>query len=140
MLVIGSVVIRVDNLANQITFWSNALDYAVRDPVDDDFALLHPRHGGGPNVSLDAHPSERTLPPRIHLDLYAQDQHAEASRLRELGARDVPWDRRPPDADYLIMEDPEGNRFCVIDAASWPGWTRLGVHSDREPTSGEPRG
>ncbi len=123
MLVIGSVVIRVDDLPSQIKFWCGALDYTVRHPVGDDFALLHPRHGGGPNVSLDAHSSERTLPPRIHLDLYAQDQYAEVSRLRDLGAREVHWDRQPPDADYIIMEDPEGNRFCVIDAASWPGWT-----------------
>ena len=36
-------------------------------------------------------------------------------RLTGLGASRVEWDRRPPDADYVIMEDPEGNRFCVID-------------------------
>ena len=23
--------------------------------------------------------------------------------------------KRPPDADYIILADPEGNRFCVID-------------------------
>jgi catechol 2,3-dioxygenase-like lactoylglutathione lyase family enzyme len=126
MLVIGSVGIRVGNLDAQIQFWSNALNYAVREPVSDDFALLHPQDGRGPNVSLDAHPSDRILPPRIHLDLYAKDQLAEAARLRELGARDVPWERRPPDADYIIMEDPEGNRFCVIDAADWPGWVVSG--------------
>jgi hypothetical protein len=28
----------------------------------------------------------------------------------------VHWDKRPPDADYVILEDPEGNRFCVVDA------------------------
>ena len=27
------------------------------------------------------------------------------------------WDKRPPGADYVILADPEGNRFCVIDAA-----------------------
>ncbi|MET3808795.1 catechol-2,3-dioxygenase [Nakamurella sp. UYEF19] len=122
MLVIGSVVIRVGNLGAQIQFWSNALNYAVREPVSVEFALLHPRDCRGPNVSLDAHPSDRILPPRIHLDLYAQDQLAETARLRELGARDVQWDRQPADADYIIMEDPEGNRFCVIDAEDWPGW------------------
>lgn len=122
MLVIGSIVIRVVNLMDQVQFWSSALGYAVREPIGDDFALLHPRRGGGPNLSLDAHRSDRVLPPRIHLDLYAQDQAAEVARLRELGARDVQWDRRPPDADYIIMEDPEGNRFCVIDAADWTGW------------------
>ena len=34
-----------------------------------------------------------------------------------LGATEVHWDKRPPDADYIILADPEGNRFCVIDAA-----------------------
>ena len=24
-------------------------------------------------------------------------------------------DKRPVDADYIILADPEGNRFCVID-------------------------
>ena len=123
MLVVGSIVLRVSDLARQIAFWSQALDYAAREPIDDDFALLHPRTGVGPNVSLDAHASERTVPPRIHLDLYAEDQDAEVRRLTDLGARVVHWDRRPADADYIILEDPEGNRFCVIDAAGWPGWS-----------------
>lgn len=123
MLVVGSIVIRVQDLEAQIAFWSAALDYAVREPVDVDFALLHDPARLGPSVSLDAHPSERVLPPRIHLDLYADDQATEVARLTGLGAREVHWDRRPPDADYLIMEDPEGNRFCVIDAADWSGWT-----------------
>ncbi|WP_317983415.1 VOC family protein [Microbacterium hominis] len=69
-------------------------------------------------------PSRRraSRPPRIHLDLYAQDQDAEVARLESLGARRVVWDRQPADADYVIMEDPEGNRFCVVDAAEWSGW------------------
>ncbi len=122
MLVIGSIVIRVADLPAQITFWTEVLGYAVREPVDEDFALLYPPDGQGPYVSLDARPSERVLPPRVHLDLYAQDQLAEVERLAGLGARRVDWSRRPEDADYLIMEDPEGNRFCVVDAAQWSGW------------------
>jgi hypothetical protein len=31
------------------------------------------------------------------------------------GATEVHWDKRPPDADYVILADPEGNRFCVVD-------------------------
>lgn len=124
MLVIGSVVLRVRDLAAQTAFWCAALHYVPRDPADEDFVLLHPPDGRGPNVSLDASPSERILPPRIHLDLYAEDQAAEVERLEALGARPVHWEGRPDDADYLIMEDPEGNRFCVIDAAEWDGWAR----------------
>jgi catechol 2,3-dioxygenase-like lactoylglutathione lyase family enzyme len=123
MLIVGSIVIRVDDLDAQIAFWTAALDYVPREPVDDDFALLKPRSGTGVSVSLDAVPAPRTLPPRIHLDLYAEDQEAEVARLTALGAREVPWDKKPADADYVIMEDPEGHRFCVIDAAEWSGWT-----------------
>lgn len=126
MLVVGSVVIRVSDLDGQLAFWTAALDYVPREPIGDDFALLHPRDGAGVSVSLDAVPSPRVLPPRIHLDLYADDQDAEVSRLESLGARRVHWDRQPADSDYVIMEDPEGNRFCVIDAADWRGWAARG--------------
>lgn len=113
----GSVVIRVHDLARQRRFWTEALDYVAREPAAEDFVILRPRSGAGTSVSLDAVPSPRALPPRIHLDLYADDQAAEVERLRALGATDVHWDKRPADADYVIMEDPEGNRFCVVDAS-----------------------
>lgn len=122
MLIVGSIVIRVDDVEAQARFWAQALDYVVREPHDDGFVVLRPRAGAGPNVSLDAARSQRHLPPRIHLDLYAQDQRAEVQRLMSLGATEVHWDGRPADADYVIMEDPEGNRFCVIDSAEWDGW------------------
>ena len=115
MLRVGSVVIRVEDLELQKAFWSAALDYVPRDGDDDDFALLRPRNGIGPNVSLDRSRSRLQIPPRIHLDLYAADQAAEVTRLVDLGATEVHWEGRPPDADYVILADPEGNRFCVID-------------------------
>ena len=115
MISIGSIVIRVDDLERQKAFWTAALDYVPREGDDDDFALLRPRNGTGPNVSLDRVRSALQIPPRIHLDLYADDQAVEVKRLIGLGATEVHWDRRPPDADYVILADPEGNRFCVVD-------------------------
>lgn len=119
MLIVGSIVIRVDDLERQTAFWTAALDYVPRGADDGDnegFALLRPRAGDGPNVSLDRMRSTLTIPPRIHLDLYADDRAAEVARLIGLGATEVQWDNRPADADYVILADPEGNRFCVIDA------------------------
>jgi hypothetical protein len=66
-------------------------------------------------VSLDRVRSTLNIPPRIHLDLYTDEQAHEVERLKGLGATEVHWDKRPADADYVIMADPEGNRFCVID-------------------------
>ncbi len=118
MVRVGSIVIRVDDLQRQAAFWAAALDYVPREEAsDDDFVLLHPRDGIGPNVSLDQVRSTVQVPPRIHLDLYAEDQAGEVARLIALGATEVHWDKRPPDADYVILADPEGNRFCVVDAS-----------------------
>ena len=112
---VGSIVLRVRDLARQTAFWTSALDYLPREVPSDDFVLLRPRNGVGPNLSLDLHHSELQPPPRIHLDLYTADQSGEVERLMGLGATAVVWDKRPSDADYVILADPEGNRFCVVD-------------------------
>ncbi len=116
MIRVGSIVLRVDDLRRQVEFWTAALHYAPREGDGDDFALLRPQDGVGPNLSLDRVRSKLQIPPRIHLDLYAEDQGGEVERLKALGATEIHWDRRPPDADYVILADPEGNRFCVVDA------------------------
>ena len=118
MLRVGSVVIRVDDLERQLAFWTAALDYIAREGDADDFRLLRPRDGDGPNVSLDRVRSTVQVPPRIHLDLYTEDQAGEVRRLLALGATEVHWDKKPADADYVILADPEGNRFCVVDISA----------------------
>jgi predicted enzyme related to lactoylglutathione lyase len=114
MIRVGSIVLRVDDLQRQSAFWEAALNYVRREDDSDDFVLLRPRDGSGPSISLDRHHSALNIPPRIHLDLYTDDQSDEVERLLRLGATEVQWDKRPPDADYVILADPEGNRFCVV--------------------------
>jgi catechol 2,3-dioxygenase-like lactoylglutathione lyase family enzyme len=116
MIRIGSVVLRVDDLERQAEFWEAALGYERLD-MDSDFVLLRPRDGVGPNMSLDQVRSTLQIPPRLHLDLYTEDQAGVVERLLALGATEVHWDKRPPDADYVILADPEGNRFCVVDTS-----------------------
>ena len=117
MVSIGSIVIRVDDLRRQLDFWTAALDYLPRRGGDPDFVILQPRDGHGPNISLDHVPSTAQVPPRIHLDLYSKEQERDVERLLGLGASRVEWSGRPADADYVILADPEGNRFCVVDTA-----------------------
>ena len=55
---------------------------------------------------------------RTHLDLWAaneDEQLAEVERLQALGATRVEWDY-PEDADFVVLADPDGNLFCVINA------------------------
>ena len=106
VLRIGSIVLRVDDLERQTEFWEAALDYVRRDAQSDNFMLLRPRDGVGPNLSLDRVRSTLQIPPRFHLDLYTEDQAGEVERLKALSATKVHWDKRPADADY----DPRGPR------------------------------
>lgn len=115
MIRVGSIVIRVDDLERQARFWESALGYERGIDRKHDFVLLRPQDGNGPNVSLDKIGEKVQIPPQIHLDMYTDDQAGEVKRLLDLGATEVHWDKRPPDADYVILADPEGNRFCVVD-------------------------
>ena len=45
---------------------------------------------------------------------------AEVERLVTLGARRYPW-RYPVDADFVVLEDPDGNLFCVVEVPTEPG-------------------
>lgn len=104
------------DLELMLGFWSAVLDYEPRYPPDEDWVLLGPRDGQpGPNIGMDVRVSSVSEPPRLHLDLYTDDQLGEVERLLALGATRFPERNRPDDADYVILCDPEGNRFCVID-------------------------
>ena len=88
-------------------------EFTVHHPIDETWAILAPREGDGPQLALSLVASDRAR--RHHLDLYAADQAAEVERLLALGARRVEW-RYPVDADYVVLADPDGNPFCVVQA------------------------
>ena len=74
-------------------------------------AFLAPRDGNGSCLHLDE--DDRT-----HLDIWAPvgaDLDTEVARLTELGARRVEWNY-PDDAEFVVLEDTEGNVFCLVAA------------------------
>lgn len=122
MLNIGTIVLGAADVRRAADFWTRALGYVLRDgEVEDDWAVLVPADGVGPGLALDLSTTPVQEHPRVHLDLYAgdaADQAAEVERLVSLGAERVDWDLYPDDPDFVVLADPEGNRFCVIDTGS----------------------
>ena len=49
----------------------------------------------------------------MHLDLYTDGQEGEVKRLLRLGATRYRPDE--PGEDFVVLADPEGNLFCVVD-------------------------
>jgi catechol 2,3-dioxygenase-like lactoylglutathione lyase family enzyme len=114
MLKIGSIVWGVRDVPRAIAFWSAALDYRPLREPSADWAILAPKSGSGVQLAITIVSSDAESHQRHHLDLYAANAHAEVERLIALGASRVEW-RYPPGADYVVLADPDGNKFCVIE-------------------------
>ncbi len=112
MLKIGAIVWGVRDLHRSVKFWSEALNYKLRRETDVDFAILVPKDGEGVQLSLNAAVTS-DKPKRHHMDLFAQDQAGEVERLLKLGATRVNWEYESG-ADYVVLADPDGNTFCVV--------------------------
>jgi glyoxalase superfamily protein len=132
MLRIGSIVMGVSDVRRAAAFWMQALDYHPRDEIEDTWVVLVPRTAleagaetetetsTGTQLALGLSETPLQEHPRLHLDLYARDaadQAAEVERLISLGAQHVDWDLYPEDPDFIVLADPDGNRFCVIDTS-----------------------
>lgn len=120
-LFVGSTVLDVSDMRRATAFWSAALGYVVRD-ADQDFAVLADPRRRWSNVSLQRSDDKKEGVNRVHLDLYADDMEAEVRRLVELGARVVEGWPYEKGAAHRVLEDPDGNEFCVVRSP----WTQDG--------------
>jgi hypothetical protein len=101
-------------------FWAEALGY---DPAliesDEEGAWVPDPSGARPNILCIVVPEGKSAKNRIHFDLTpSTTREEEVTRLQDLGAA-VFDDRRNPDGTgWVVMQDPEGNEFCVERSAA----------------------
>jgi hypothetical protein len=114
---VGSIVIRCTRFDEMSVFWQAALGYVLREAPEDGWVVLADPTGTGPNISLERVDTSIAPAPdevsAIHLDLYTGDQQADVERLVALGATRYPH-QTPDDADFVVLVDPDGYRFCVV--------------------------
>ena len=102
-------------------FWAAAFGYEVVrfDDAEDGFTILVPPDRVGTRVAVHRSATPVQEHPRVHVDLVvdsAAEQTSEVDRLVAIGASRVAW-TYPTDPDFVVLADPEGNRFCVVDAS-----------------------
>ena len=119
MLNIGVLALGVTDVPRATEFWCRALGYDVRrDGFGGWSTVLVPPDGSGVKLALQRSETVPEDHPRLHLDLHVSDaaeQAAEVERLVALGAERVDWDSYPDDPDFVVLADPDGNRFCIVD-------------------------
>lgn len=113
---LSAVILDAHDVKRAAAFWGAALGYETTYASDKWMSLAAP---GGGGVELGIQPTEARKRDvnRVHLDLAAADVQAEVARLERLGARRAAWPHYPPDPTYVVMEDTEGNEFCVVPAS-----------------------
>lgn len=111
MLKVGSIVWGVKDVFRAVEFWTAALDYQLKYPASEDWTILIPKTGNGIQMSISKITSPKAQ--RHHIDLFIDNQKEEVERLIALGATRKEW-RYPPHADYIVLNDPDGNPFCVV--------------------------
>ena len=121
MLRFGMVVIGAGDMDRAEMFWREALRYRLRYSQDSgDWRELEPSSGTGTIIGLQRSDAVPRHDPRLHIDLEAgalAEQRAEIERLIALGARRADWENYPADPGFVVLDDTEGNKFCVIDAS-----------------------
>jgi len=113
-------VLGVTDVPRATAFWRAALGYDLRQDGFGGWSTVLQPPGGAPGTKIALQRSE-TQPqdhPHTHLDLHVADaaeQAAETERLVSIGAERVDWDSYPDDPDFVVLADPDGNRFCIVD-------------------------
>jgi catechol 2,3-dioxygenase-like lactoylglutathione lyase family enzyme len=114
-LYLATVVLNVQDMRRAVDFWCAALGYQPRETEwDPSFVMLVHPEGRGTPVSLQLADRGPAEPVRVHLDLYTSEQSRHVERLVDLGATRVSGWPYPPEADFVVLRDPDGNEFCII--------------------------
>jgi len=118
----GLTVLGVDDVERATGFWTRALGLRVSPEWESDtWRTL--AGDAGPVLALMRSATPVQSHPRTHLDLFVDtraEQEAEVERLVSLGATRVDWDSYPAHPDFVVLADPEGNVFCVVDLSHAP--------------------
>lgn len=103
--------LNTDRLAE---FWEQALSplYYRRSLDAPPYLSLVSDHG--PTLLLQRVPEAKQSKNRMHLDLGVSDVQAEVDRMIDLGATVVSGDHAEIGFHWSVLQDPEGNEFCVF--------------------------
>jgi len=109
----------------QANYWASVLGHHVFERNTDEYEVSGPAGAGTPLYFMNV-PEPKTVKNRLHIDITTElPLEQEVSRLVEAGGtlveiRQDPATLANPDT-WAVMQDPEGNEFCVLNADTVTG-------------------
>jgi hypothetical protein len=100
-------------------WWAELLGWRITFEQTDEVVLEPPEgsreDGVSPDILFFRVPEPKQVKNRLHIDLRPSDQSLEVARAEALGARRVDVGQSEA-ATWVVMADPEGNEFCILQA------------------------
>jgi len=117
MLKIQCLTIDCHEPAIPAKFWSEALGWPITIANSEEVVVENP--SGEADLLFLRNPDKRVVKNRLHLDLRPENQAAEVARLEALGAKRIEIGQSAdPRTSWVVMEDPDGNLFCVLRSST----------------------
>jgi predicted enzyme related to lactoylglutathione lyase len=101
-------------------FWASLLNAPARAIDLPGWFRLGPSVAGGPAITFQPVPEEKTGKTRMHLDLWVDDLDAAIRRVGELGGSTAGETHVYDEGTVVVMYDIEGNEFCLVGPSSAP--------------------
>jgi predicted enzyme related to lactoylglutathione lyase len=98
------------------SFWAGVLGWPMAEDPDGGRALL-PSDDTGFRIEFFPTTEPKTAPNQMHFDLTStslEGQQETVARALSLGGRHLDIGQGP-DVEHVVLADPEGNEFCVIE-------------------------
>ena len=110
-----SMVVDATEPTRLASFWAQALGWNIAYEEPDEIAIEAPDDPGDcvPAILFVRVAGPKTQKNRLHFDLDPDEQTAEVQRLVALGASPIDVGQR--DVGWVVLADPEGNEFCVLE-------------------------
>lgn len=116
---IGDIVIDCADPGRAAEFWCAALGYRITDTDDTGVAVAGA--SSAPTLLFLASSDRKLHKNRIHFDVCPTEgrtRDQEVERLESLGATRI--DAEQPSRSWIVMADPDGNEFCVMQTVVPP--------------------
>ena len=122
---LSAIVVDCRDSFSQANWWATVLGHQLSERNPNEYEVSDPSSGGTRLYFMNV-PEAKTVKNRLHIDITTDGSiEGEVARLVAAGATFVEMRQDPatlPNPDtWAVMQDPEGNEFCVLNADSITG-------------------
>lgn len=120
-----AIVVDCHDSLSQAQYWAGVLGHQVSERNTGEYEVSSPDDRGTPLYFMNV-PEPKVVKNRLHIDITTDGSlEAEVARLVEAGGTLVEMRQDPstlanPDT-WAVLQDPEGNEFCVLNAETVTG-------------------